>query len=236
MRVNDDKARWFYEHEAITCSWNKRELERNINSYYYERLLKSNYPQQMLESARNENVTVDPASESLKDPYVLEFLELPDIYNIHESQLESAIITNLQQFLLELGKGFAFVARQKRLQYDDDFFYIDLVFYNYILKFFLLIDLKIDELTHKDVRQMDSYVRMFDDISTSKDDNPTIGLILCTKKNKTVAKYSVLSERKQIFASKYMLYLPTEQELVNELEHKRLLIEDRLSMENHEDD
>jgi len=144
-----------------------------------------------------------------------------------QSEIEKAIIENLQSFLLELGKGFAFVGRQKRMQFDDDYFYIDLVFYNCILKCYLLIDLKIGELTHQDVGQMDSYVRMFDDKNLTEGDNPTIGLILCAKKNKTIARYSVLNESKQLFASKYMLYLPTEEELERELERERRLIEER---------
>ena len=172
-----------------------------------------------------EGLTLEAPADALKNPYILDFLGMPDAERFHESAVESAIIDNLQEFLLELGKGFAFVARQKRMQFDADFFYIDLVFYNCILKCFLLIDLKIGELTHQDVGQMDSYVRMFDDKCLTEGDNPTIGLILCAEKNETVARYSVLSDRKQIFASKYMLYLPTEQELRDEVERERRLIE-----------
>ena len=146
---------------------------------------------------------------------------------MHESEIEKAIIVNIQTFLLELGKGFAFVGRQKRLQFDDDFFYVDLVFYNCILKCYLLIDLKIGELTHQDVGQMDSYVRMFDDKYITEGDSPTIGLILCAKKNETIAKYSVLNNSKQLFTSKYMLYLPTEEELKREIERERQVFEER---------
>ena len=146
--------------------------------------------------------------------------------NSKPPEIQKAIIDNLQSFLLELGKGFAFVGRQKRLQFDDDYFYIDLVFYNCILKCYLLIDLKIGELAHQDVGQMDSYVRMYDDKYIAEGDNPTIGLILCAKKNETIARYSVLNENKQLFASKYMLYLPTEEELRRELERERRLIEE----------
>ncbi|MEA1949457.1 MAG: PDDEXK nuclease domain-containing protein [Thermodesulfobacteriota bacterium] len=167
----------------------------------------------------------------MKDPYILDFLGLPDSKQIRESKLESAIIDNIQSFLLELGKGFAFVARQKRLQYEDEFFYVDLVFYNCILKCYLLIDLKIAKLTHQDIGQMDSYVRMFDDLFIAEDDNPTIGLILCSEKNEAIARYSVLNDSKQIFASKYMLYLPTEEELQRELEWGRRLIEERQHIE-----
>jgi hypothetical protein len=169
----------------------------------------------------------EPNIEILKNPYVLEFLGLADVAALHETKLEEAILSYLQSFLLELGKGFAFVARQKRMRFGDDDRYVDLVFYHIQLKFYLLIDLKIGELTHADVGQMDGYVRMFDDLCVGEGDNPTIGLILCTEKNETVAKYSVLKDRKQIFASKYMLYLPTEQELIREIERERRLIEDR---------
>jgi hypothetical protein len=156
---------------------------------------------------------------------VLEFLGLPEVAKLRESDLESAILNYLQSFLLELGKGFSFVARQKRLRFSDDDRYVDLVFYHCHLKFYLLIDLKLGELTHGDVGQMDGYVRMFDDLVATEGDNPSIGLILCTEKNETVAKYSVLKDRKQIFASKYMLYLPTEEELRLEIERERKLIE-----------
>ena len=173
--------------------------------------------------------------DTIKDPYVLDFLGLPDSKQIHESKLESAIIDNLQSFLLELGKGFAFVARQKRLQYEDEFFFVDLVFYSCILKCYLLIDLKIGKLAHQDVGQMDSYVRMLDDLFIAKDDNPTIGLILCSEKNEAIARYSVLNNSKQLFASKYMLYLPTEEELKRELERERRLIEGKRSMNDDSD-
>ena len=229
MRVAKLDARDFYEHEAIECCWDKRSLERQIHSQYYERLLASQNPQQMIEAARLEIALRNDGIETLKNPYVLEFLGLPEVSTLHEVQLESAIITHLQTFLLELGKGFAFVARQKRMRFEDTDLYVDLVFYNCIVKCYLLIDLKIGEITHKDVGQMDGYVRMFDDLFTAPDDNPTIGLILCAEKNDAVAKYSVLSDRKQIFASKYMLYLPTEEELRKELARERALIEANIS-------
>jgi len=229
MRVVKPDARDFYEREAIECCWDKRSLERQIHSQYYERMLASQNPQQMIESARREVVPRPEGIESLKNPYVLEFLGLPEDSTLHENQLESAIITHLQAFLLELGKGFAFVARQKRMRFEDSDLYVDLVFYNCILKCYLLIDLKIGAISHKDVGQMDGYVRMFDDLYTAPDDNPTIGLILCAEKNDAVAKYSVLNDRKQIFASKYMLYLPTEKELALELERERRLIEAHLA-------
>ena len=227
MRVEKVEAREFYEREAIAGVWDVRTLERQIHSFYYERLLKSQHPQKLLASGRQLPATSEPAIESLKNPYVLEFLALPEVAALQESDLESAILSRLQAFLLELGKGFAFVARQKRLRFDEDDRYVDLVFYHCQLRFYLLIDLKLGEPTHKDVGQMDGYVRMFDDLVATDGDNPTIGLILCTEKNEAVAKYSVLKDRKQIFASKYMLYLPTEEELRLELERERRLIEDR---------
>ena len=226
MRVKNDKARLFYEKETIECGWSKAQLERQIHSSYYERIL-SNRGEAGLTAADRERLPGAPVPPEtiLKSPYVLEFLGLPDSPILRETTLEGAIITHLQKFLLELGKGFAFVGRQKRLRFDDTDLYVDLVFYHCILKCYLLIDLKMGELSYKDVGQMDGYVRMFDDLYTADDDNPTIGLVLCTKKNEAVAKYSVLSERKQIFASKYMLYLPTEEQLKLEIEKERRLIE-----------
>jgi predicted nuclease of restriction endonuclease-like (RecB) superfamily len=234
MRVEHREARDFYERETVAGGWDKRTLERQIQSYYYERILKSRKPEKMLSEGRNLPVCSTPAAEELKNPYVLEFLGLPDVVAFHESELERAIITHLQRFLLELGSGFAFVARQKHIRIEEQDRYIDLVFYHCRLKFYLLIDLKVGELTHADVGQMDGYVRMFDGLFTASDDNPTIGLILCTEKNETVARYSVLSDRKQIFAAKYMLCLPTEEQLRLEVEKERLLIE--AMMEDHADE
>lgn len=234
MRVEHREARDFYERETVAGGWDKRTLERQIQSYYYERILKSRKPEKMLAEGRNLPVCSTPAAEELKNPYVLEFLGLPDVVAFHESELERAIITHLQRFLLELGSGFAFVARQKHIRIEEQDRYIDLVFYHCRLKFYLLIDLKVGELTHADVGQMDGYVRMFDGLYTAPDDNPTIGLILCTEKNETVARYSVLSDRKQIFAAKYMLCLPTEEQLRLEVEKERLLIE--AMMEDHADE
>ncbi len=225
MRVENREARDFYEREAIAGGWDKRTLERQIQSYYYERILKSHKPEGMLADGRNLPVFALPATEELKNPYVLEFLGLPDAAAFHETDLERSIITHLQQFLLELGNGFAFVARQKHIRIEEQDRYIDLVFYHCRLKFYLLIDLKVGELTHADVGQMDGYVRMYDGLFTAQDDNPSIGLILCTEKNETVARYSVLNDRKQIFASKYMLFLPTEEQLRLEVERERRLIE-----------
>jgi predicted nuclease of restriction endonuclease-like (RecB) superfamily len=217
MRVENVEARDFYESEAIACGWDKRGLELHIRSFYYERMLKSQNPEKMIESARREVAVKSPAVEALKHPYVLEFLNLPNASALHETQLEAAIMSRLQHF------------RQKRMRFNETDYYVDLVFYNCILKCFVLIDLKMDELSHQDVGQMDGYVRMYDDLYTSEGDNPTIGLILCTDKNEAVAKYSVLNERKQIFASKYLLHLPSEEELTRELLRERQLIEAQLN-------
>ncbi len=225
LRVENVEVRDFYEREAVAGGWDKRTLERQIQSLYYERILKSHRPQKMLAEGRNLPVAASPAADELKNPYVLEFLGLPDVAAFHESDLERAIITHLQRFLLELGNGFAFVARQKHIRIEEQDRYIDLVFYHCRLKFYLLIDLKVGELTHAGVGQMDGYVRMYDGLFTAPDDNPTIGLILCTEKNETVARYSVLNDRKQIFASKYMLCLPSEEQLRREVEKERRLIE-----------
>jgi len=234
MRVENREARDFYEREAIAGGWDKRTLERQIQSYYYERILKSRRPEKMLTEGRNLQVPATPAADELKNPYVLEFLGLPDVAELHESDIERSIITHLQRFLLELGNGFAFVARQKHIRIGEQDRYIDLVFYHCRLKFYLLIDLKVGELTHADVGQMDGYVRMFDGLFAAPDDNPSIGLILCTEKNETVARYSVLNDRKQIFASKYMLCLPTEEQLRLEVEKERRLIEVALEGPAHE--
>ena len=234
MRVESREARDFYEREAVAGCWDKRTLERQIQSYYYERLLKSRKPEKMLAEGRCLPVAVAPAAEELKNPYVLEFLGLREAAAFRESDLERAIITQLQRFLLELGSGFAFVARQKHIRIGEQDRYIDLVFYHCRLKFYLLIDLKVGELTHADVGQMDGYVRMFDGLVTAPDDNPSIGLILCTEKNETVARYSVLNDRKQIFASKYMLCLPTEEQLRLEVDKERRLAEAAREGDAHE--
>ncbi len=227
MRVNNLQARDFYEKEAIEGAWDKRTLERQIRSFYYERIRKSGEPEKMLTEGRSLPTPSNSVIDSLKNPYVLEFLGLPDAAALHESDLERSIITHLQRFLLELGNGFAFVARQKHIRIEEQDRYIDLVFYHCRLKFYLLIDLKVGELTHGDVGQIDGYVRMFDGLFVAPDDNPTIGLILCTEENETVARYSVLNDRKQIFSSKYMLCLPTEEQLRLEIEKERQAIEER---------
>lgn len=224
MGVENPNERLFYEIEAEKEGWEVRHLKRQIHSCLFARLLKSRDKAGVL-SLASEGQVLQKAADAIRNPYILDFLGLPEADVLHESALESAIIHNLQSFLLELGKGFAFVGRQKRLQFDAEYFYVDLVFYNCVLKCYLLIDLKIGELTHQDVGQMDSYVRMFDDKYLTPGDNPTIGLILCAKKNETIARYSVLNDNRQLFASKYMLYLPSEEELRLEIEKERRLIE-----------
>lgn len=225
-KVENKNERLFYELEAEKEGWSVVDLQRQISTFLFARLLKSRDRSGLMELTRKGNSPKTPV-DAIKDPYILDFLALPDSPILHESSIEKAIISNLQSFLLELGKGFAFIGRQKRLQFEDDFFYIDLVFYNCILKCYLLIDLKIGELTHQDIGQMDSYVRMYDDKYITEGDNPTIGLILCSRKNETIVKYSVLNNSKQLFASKYMLYLPTEEELKHEIEQHRQLLEER---------
>ena len=226
MRVENEAARRFYEDEAGHGNWSRRDLERQISSLFYERLLASTDKTAMLEGAQPNRGPLTPL-DMLKDPYVLEFLDLPQVPQLQESQFEQAIIDKLQHFLLELGRGFSFVARQKRMRFDDKDFYIDLVFYNYLLKCFVLIDLKIGELTHQDIGQMDGYVRMYEDHGKVEGDNPTIGLILCSDKNAAIARYSVLSESQQLFAAKYRFTLPSEEELQREMRRERALIENQ---------
>jgi predicted nuclease of restriction endonuclease-like (RecB) superfamily len=226
LRVDNEQSRDFYINEAISNGWSTRVLNRQINSLYYERLLSSNDRRAVMEEMREKTKDLQP-EDILKDPYVLEFLQIKDNNKYLEADLETALIDKLSEFLLELGKGFAFVARQKRISADGKHFYVDLVFYNFLLKCFVLVDLKIRELSHEDIGQMDMYVRLYEDKYKGKDDNPTIGLILCTHKNNTIVKYSVLNDNKQLFASKYMLYLPTEDELRKELERERLMIENK---------
>lgn len=232
IRVENQSARDWYIKETIEQNWSVRALERQISKLYYERLLSSNNKILLIEEA-NENIkslqTTD-IKNYLRDPYIFDFLNLPN-EALLEKNIEQSLINNLQKFLLELGRGFAFVERQQRLNVEEQDFYIDLVFYNFKLKCFLLIDLKLGKLTHQDVGQMDTYVRVYDKFYKSQDDNPTIGLILCSEDSKAVAKYSVLSESKQLFSSKYLPFLPTIEELERELENKRAFILDRTDNE-----
>ena len=225
MTVENEKAREWYMNEAVAGAWSSRQLERQISSLYYERLLASRDKAPVKAEADKLMASVG-VEDFIKDPYVLEFLDLKDYPALRESDLEQALIDKLQEFLLELGRGFCFVARQKLMRYEDEDFYLDLVFYHSILKCHVLIDLKIGKLTHGDIGQMDSYIRMFDAQYKNPDDNPTIGIILCSQKNEAIVKYSVLNDAKQIFASRYSLELPTVEELQHEIEAERKRIED----------
>jgi len=223
-----ETARQWYQTEAISQNWSVRALERQIGVLYYERLLASQDRAVVeAEARRHLEPLQSQVTDYLRDPYVLDFLNLPQAHWL-EADLEQGLIDNLQAFLLELGKGFAFVARQQRIRTEDQDFYIDLVFYHFKLKCFVLIDLKLGKLTHQDVGQMDSYVRIYDQHHKAADDNPSIGLILCSQKSEAVVKYSVLTDSPQLFAAKYLPYLPTEAELKNELEQERLRVQARL--------
>jgi predicted nuclease of restriction endonuclease-like (RecB) superfamily len=225
IRIENENARKFYGKEAINSNWSVRALKRQINSLYYERLLSSKEKAPVISEMKNNISSLSPdPRDHLKDPYVLEFLDLKPDRHYLEKDIEKALISQMQKFLLELGRGFSFVSRQQRIATETSSFYIDLVFYNYILKCFVLIDLKVGKLVHQDIGQMDMYIKMYEDKIRGKDDNPTIGLILCTEKDEVVAKYSVLQAAKQIFAAKYQLYLPTEQELIAELERENQIL------------
>ncbi len=226
LRVEDDAARNWYLEECIKSGWSSRQLERQISTLYYNRLLASRDKAPVIVEAEK---LMEPlaAEDFIKDPYVLDFIDLKNYPALRESDLEQALIDKLQEFLLELGRGFCFIARQKLMRYEDEDFYLDLVFYHSILKCHVLIDLKIGKLTHGDVGQMDSYIRMFDALHKNDDDNPTIGIILCSQKNEAIVKYSVLNDAKQVFASKYRLTLPTAEELQREIEEERRRIEEQ---------
>ena len=218
ISVENEQVRQWYMNEAADNMWSTRQMERQISTLYYERLLASQDKKPVVVEAEKKMSLLKP-EQFIHDPYVLEFLDLKDYPSLRESDLEQALIDNLQQFLLELGRGFCFVARQRRMRYDDEDFYVDLVFYHSILKCHILVDLKLGKLTHEDVGQMDSYIRMFDALYKNDDDNPTLGIILCSQKSEAIVKYSVLNEGKQIFASRYKLYLPTEEEFKYMLEN-----------------
>ena len=230
MRVSDKNARAYYLTEANLNNWAVRTLERNINTLYYQRLLSSQNQNQTLISEEMKEKSADfqaDKNEFIKNPSVLEFLNLPTNKAYTEQQLEQALIDNIQHFLLELGKGFSFVARQKHIRTETADFFIDLVFYNYLLKCFVIVELKTNKITHQDIGQLDMYVRMFDDLERPKEDNPTIGILLCTETDKTIAKYSVLNESKQLFTSKYLPYLPTEKELEAEIEREKQIFKEQ---------
>lgn len=221
LQVDDKAAREWYAKEAYEQTWSIRTLNRNISTQYYYRLLKSQdkngVKNEMLELTR----PMQDRLEFIKNPVIAEFLGMQENTSYYESDLEQCIIDNLQKFLMELGKGYAFVARQQHIHTDKEDYYIDLVFYNYLLKCFVLIDLKTTKITHQDVGQMDMYIRMYDELKKSSDDNPTLGIVLCSETDEDIAKYSVLHENEQLFASKYKLYLPTEEELRAEIETQK---------------
>ena len=224
MRVENENARQFYIEEAVKSNWSTRQLERQINSFFYERLLSSQNKKEVSEEIQK----LEPAKvpkDIIRDPYVLEFLGLSPNNDFYESDLEEALITHLQKFLLELGRGFSFVARQKRITFDGRHFRIDLVFYNYILKCFVLIDLKIGDLTHQDLGQMQMYVHYYERELMNEGDNPPIGIVLCADKSESVVKYTLPENETQIFASKYKLYLPSEEELLQELQREYQALE-----------
>ena len=225
MRVSNPAARKYYLNEAAEQTWSVRTLDRNISSLYYQRLLASQNKEIVTnEMQQNTAAFQNDIFECIKNPMVLEFLNLPTSLSYTEAELEKALIDNLQKFILELGKGFAFVERQQHIKTETEDFYIDLVFYNYLLKCFVIIELKTTKIKHQDIGQLDMYVRMYNDLKKPKEDNPTIGILLCTETDKTIAKYSVLKDNQQLFATKYMDYLPTEQELINEIEHQKTLL------------
>ena len=226
LRVSDEKARIFYLTEAAENMWSVRTLDRNISTLYYNRIVAS-IDKKIVENEMKEKTKKLQAEEFINNPVVLEFLDLPTNMSYTESQLEKALTDDIQKFMMELGKGFAFVERQQHIRTENSDFYIDLVFYNYILKCFVIVELKTEKLTHQDIGQLDMYVRMYDDLKKQENDNPTIGLLLCTETDRTIIKYSVLNDNKNLFASKYVNYLPSEEELINEIERQKTLFESR---------
>ena len=224
LQVKDSKARAWYEKEAWEQTWNVRTLQRNVSSQYYYRMLQTQ-KQELVEKEMKETTAEYQSNklEFIKNPVVAEFLGLASNTDFTESDLEKSILTNLQKFLMELGKGYAFVARQQHIHTEKQEYFIDLVFYNYILKCFVLIDLKTQKITHQDVGQMDMYIRMYDELKRSEGDNPTIGIVLCSETDEDFARYSVMHGNEQLFASKYKLYLPTEEELREEIETQKMM-------------
>lgn len=223
-RRTDSAARSWYEKEAYEQTWSVRTLQRNINTQYYYRILQSQHKdlveQEMLEKTSDFQ---NDKLEFVKNPVIAEFLGLSSNTDFTETDLETSIISNIQKFLMEMGKGYAFVARQQHIKTEKEDYFIDLVFYNYILKCFVLIDLKTNKITHQDVGQMDMYIRMYDELKKGADDNPTLGIVLCTETDEDIARYSVLHGNEQLFASKYKLYLPTEEELRKEIEIQKTM-------------
>ena len=230
LRVENETARHWYMHEAATQQWSSRALDRQIGTLYYERLLATQDRAAVKSEAVAQLRALGPnPREFVRDPVMLEFLGMSNAGMLLESDLELALINQLQAFLLELGKGFAFVGRQQRISTDSKDYYLDLVFYNYILKCFVVFDLKRGELTHQDIGQMDMYVRMYDDLKRGPDDNPTVGIILCTQKDASLVRYSVLHGNEHLFATKYKLILPSEEVLRAELDRERNRLEQAMA-------
>lgn len=224
IRVEDKKAREWYAKEAFEQGWSFRTLNRNINTLYYERLLMSKKKQPVVDEMQDKTKAYQQDKlEYIKSPVVLEFLGLPEDTSLAESKLETAIINNLEKFLMEMGKGYALVARQQHIRTEENDYYIDLVFYNYLIKSFILVDLKVNRITYQDVGQMDMYLQMYDKMKKGPDDNPTIGIILCTETDSDVARYSTLAKNDQMFAAKYKLYLPDKEDLRREIEREKEL-------------
>lgn len=224
IRVEDKQAREWYAKEAFEQGWSFRTLNRNINTLYYERLLMSKKKQPVVDEMQDKTKTYQQDKlEYIKSPVVLEFLGLPEDTSLAESKLETAIINNLEKFLMEMGKGYALVARQQHIRTEENDYYIDLVFYNYLIKSFILVDLKVNRITYQDVGQMDMYLQMYDKMKKGPDDNPTIGIILCTETDSDVARYSTLAKNDQMFAAKYKLYLPDKEDLRREIERQKEL-------------
>ena len=224
IRVEDKKAREWYAKEAFEQGWSYRTLNRNINTLYYERLLMSKKKQPVVNEMQDKTKAYQQDKlEYIKSPVVLEFLGLPEDTSLAESKLETAIINNLEKFLMEMGKGYALVARQQHIRTEENGYYIDLVFYNYLIKSFILVDLKVNRITYQDVGQMDMYLQMYDKMKKGPDDNPTIGIILCTETDSDVARYSTLAKNDQMFAAKYKLYLPDKEDLRREIERQKEL-------------
>lgn len=224
IRVEDKKAREWYAKEAFEQGWSYRTLNRNINTLYYERLLMSTKKQPVVDEMQDKTKAYQQDKlEYIKSPVVLEFLGLPEDTSFAESKLETAIINNLEKFLMEMGKGYALVARQQHIRTEENDYYIDLVFYNYLIKSFILVDLKVNRITYQDVGQMDMYLQMYDKMKKGPDDNPTIGIILCTETDSDVARYSTLAKNDQMFAAKYKLYLPDKEDLRREIERQKEL-------------
>lgn len=224
IRVEDKKAREWYAKEAFNEGWSYRTLNRNINTLYYERLLMSTKKQPVVNEMQDKTKAYQQDKlEYIKSPVVLEFLGLPEDTSLAESKLETAIINNLEKFLMEMGKGYALVSRQQHIRTEENDYYIDLVFYNYLIKSFILVDLKVNRITYQDVGQMDMYLQMYDKMKKGPDDNPTIGIILCTETDSDVARYSTLAKNDQMFAAKYKLYLPDKEDLRREIERQKEL-------------